>query len=141
MKTVSAGIAMLFALCATASAQEAANTTTLSLELNAVKQIDDACQMTFLVRNQLGADIDDLAFEFALFGADGGIQQLVTLDFNGVATNKTRVLQFAIPQLACSSLTRILVNGATACAGPALAKTACIDKLVLNGRPDISFDL
>ncbi len=136
-------VAATLAVATPAVAQESASQQagTLELELNALKPADNACQLTFLVTNDLGAALDGLAYEFALFGSDGGIDQLVTLDFGGLDADRTRVLQFAIPQLSCGDVSRILINDATTCSGNGIAESACIDRLSVNARPDIAFGL
>lgn len=112
---------------------------TLAIELNAVQPSDTGCRVTFLATNTLGAPLDRAAVEVAFFGAEGGIDRIVTLEFKALAQGKTKVLQFDLANLACPDISRLLINDITACQGPDLAPEACLDRLVTSARPDIAF--
>jgi hypothetical protein len=111
----------------------------LALELNALQPADTGCRVTFLATNTLGGVVDRAGVEIAFFSGDGAINRIVTLDFKGLTEGKTKVLQFQLNDLACSDISRLLVNDITACEGTGLAPSACIDGLVTTSRPDIVF--
>jgi hypothetical protein len=111
----------------------------LTVELNAVEPADGGCKVTFLATNSLGADIDRTALELALFRTDGAIQRMVTLEFKALPQAKTKVLQFQIPALDCADLGRVLINDITACEGPDLAASACLDRLETRALSDLAF--
>jgi hypothetical protein len=118
-------------------AQEAAPT--LSLELNALQPADGACRVTFLVTNGLAAPIETATVEVAFFGAAGGIDRLVSLDFKALATGKTKVVQFALAGLDCGAVSRVLVNDVTACTGAGLDAAACLAALATSSRVSAAF--
>lgn len=111
---------------------------TLAVELNAMQPAEGACRITFLASNGL-APIERVSLEVALFGAGGGIDRLVSLDFKGLATGKTRVVQFALPGLDCQSVTRVLINDVTACDGDGLDAAACLAALSTSSRVPAEF--
>ncbi|MFY8032413.1 MAG: hypothetical protein ACOVO5_11330 [Devosia sp.] len=126
------------ALCsAPAVAQDAP--TPLSLELNALQPSDKGCRITLVASNGLGTAIEKASFELALFGATGGIDRLVSLDFKGLAVGKTKVLQFELAGLDCAAVTRVLINDVTACDGAGLDPAACATNLVTSSRVDATF--
>lgn len=139
MRCLSAIAALsLFLLPLNADAQEELSVA-LTVELNAAEPADGGCKVTFLATNTLGADIDRTALELALFKTDGAIQRMVTLDFKALPQAKTKVLQFQIPALDCADLGRVLVNDVTACEGPELSATACLDQLQTRALSDLAF--
>lgn len=139
MKKIIAPMLILTALTVPAMAQEAPSETVLKLELNALQQAEAGCRITFLAVNKLGSTLDKAAFEIALFDQGGGIDQLVTLDFNALAQGKTKVLQFELPALECTDVGRILINDASACTGDAIVPSDCLDRLTTSSKVDIMF--
>lgn len=133
-------VLLVLTLCAPVMAQEA-NPPALELELNALQPAESGCKLTFLATNRLGAPLDRAAIETALFDQDGAIDRIVTLDFKGLTEGKTKVLQFALADLPCAGLGRILINDIPTCSGAGLAPTACLAKLKTSARPDIVFGL
>lgn len=123
-----------------AMAQEAQVQGALDLDLNAMQATDTGCKVAFVAKNGLEGDIDTVAFEMALFGTDGGLQQLVTLEFADLTAGKTKVLQFNLPGVDCGSVGRILINDVTACDGD-IAETACLDALKPATRLDVTFGI
>jgi hypothetical protein len=111
------------------------------LELNALQQSDTGCRITFLAENRLGSEIGKASFELALFGADGGIDRLVALDFGALPEGKSRVVQFELKQLACDEIGRVLVNDITACEGGDLTPAACLAALVPSTRTSAGFGI
>ncbi len=101
----------------------------LQLDLNALQPAQDACRVTFLATNGLGAGLDKASFELAIFGKDGVIQRVVLLDFKGLTSGKTKVVQFDLKGIDCPSVSRILVNDVTACEGTGIEAGACLAAL------------
>lgn len=108
----------------------------LSLELNALQQQDDACRIIFLAENRLGTDLSALSFETVLIDTDGVVDRLTLFDFQTLPESRTRVRQFDLDQTQCESIGRILINGAAACDGEGLTGTECIDALTLSSKTD-----
>ena len=132
-------LATLFAMSvAPVAAVEAGQ---FGLELNALQQSEAGCRITFLAENRLGSEIDKASFELALFGAEGGIDRLVALDFGALPEGKSRVVQFELKQLACADIGRVLINDITACEGGALTPATCLAALAPSTRTTASFGI
>jgi hypothetical protein len=130
-------ILLMATLCATpALAQEAPPARSLALELNALTASETGCRVTFLATNRLGTELSRSAFEIALFGAGGGIERLVSLDFKAMPEGKTRVLQFDIGELGCDKVSRVLINDVVACEGTGLDPKVCLAGLSTASRLD-----
>lgn len=113
----------------------------IKLELNAARANGDACRMSFLFRNDMPQEIEDLALEVVFFNTDGLVEQFFMLKSGRLPEGKSRVRQFDMPKMACDGISRILVNDVAACDGGALTPRACLDALDVTSRSDIGLGL
>ncbi|MBZ9975061.1 hypothetical protein [Mesorhizobium sp. BR-1-1-10] len=111
----------------------------LTLELNAAQPSGKGCRLTFLVSNDLGADLTEAAFEIALFNKAGIVDRLTVLDFKDLPHGKTKVTRFDLAGTDCTKVSRVLVNSGTDCAGTGVEPTACMRKLKTDTRTGIAF--
>ena len=125
-------------IAAVAQAQEPARPA-LQLELNAVQPSDKGCRLTFVVTNDLGADLSKAAFEIALFNEAGVVDRLTVLDFKDLPAGKTKVTRFDLAGTDCAKVSRVLVNAATECTGSGIEPTACMRGLKTSTRAGIAF--
>lgn len=131
-------VATALALLSTpALAEDAAKT--LTLDLNALQPATDACRVTFLATNGLGVALDKSSFELAIFGKDGVIQRVVLLDFKNLTAGKTKVVQFDLKSIDCTTVSRILVNDVTACEGQGIDAGACLAALKTSTETQVTF--
>lgn len=131
--------ATIFVAASPASAQEAAAESQLSLELNAAQPSDRGCRLTFVVTNNLGAELTKAAFEVALFNDAGVVDRLTVLDFNELPVGKTKVARFDLAGADCTKISRVLVNNATECTGAGIDPKACLTQLKPTTRAEIVF--
>lgn len=136
MRTLLTSLFVL-ALAGTAMAQSPE----FDIELNALTPSDAGCRVTFLATNRLGAELTRAAFEIALFGADGGIDRLVSLEFKAMPDGKARVLQFDLAGLTCENISRVLINDVVACEGDGLDPRTCLAALKPSSRLSTGFGL
>ncbi len=106
----------------------------LAIELNALSPSETGCRVTFLATNQMGTELTRSALEVALFGADGGIDRMVSLEFKAMPEGKARVLQFDLSGLDCSNISRVLINDVVACEGDGLDPRICLAALKPSSR-------
>jgi hypothetical protein len=124
---------------APAWAQEPAPRPALTLELNAAQPFGKGCRLTFVVMNNLGADLSKAAFEIALFNEAGVVDRLTVLDFKDLPAGKTKVTRFDLAGGDCTRISRLLVNSATECSGAGIEPNACLRKLQTDTRTGIAF--
>ena len=128
-----------------ARAQEAAKTPApvpaLVLELNGAQPSDKGCRLTFVVTNNLGAELTKAAFEIALFNEAGVVDRLTVLDFNELPEGKTKVARFDLAGADCAKISRVLVNTATECTGVGIDPKACLSQLKPETKSTISFGM
>jgi hypothetical protein len=127
------------------SAQEAAKapapSPALVLELNGTQPSDKGCRLTFVVTNNLGAELTKAAFEIALFNETGVVDRLTVLDFNELPAGKTKVARFDLAGTKCEKISRVLINTATECAGPGVDPKACLRQLKPETKSGIFFGM
>ncbi|MER9968215.1 hypothetical protein [Mesorhizobium sp. M0060] len=109
----------------------------LILELNGAQPSDKGCRLTFVVTNNLGADLSKAAFEIALFNEAGVVDRLTVLDFKELPAGKTKVTRFDLAGTDCGKVSRVLINSATECAGT--EPNACMRGLKTQTRTGIAF--
>lgn len=106
----------------------------LYLELNAVQNVQGACRLTFLARNDTASPIEQAVFETVVFDGSGGVVSLSLFDFRELPLNRPRVRQFDLPGMSCENIGQALINGASTCTVDGGASTICQDALKLNSR-------
>jgi hypothetical protein len=122
------------------SAQDAAAPApALVLELNGAQPSDKGCRLTFVVTNNLGAELTKAAFEIALFNEAGVVDRLTVLDFNELPAGKTKVARFDLAGTDCTKISRVLVNHATECTGAGIDPKACLAQLKPETKSTIVF--
>ncbi|WP_306113434.1 MULTISPECIES: hypothetical protein [unclassified Roseovarius] len=118
-------------------ADETAIGANVSLELNATKSGEDSCTLTFMVINGHPEPIDKAVYETVLFDVGGQVDRLTLFDFGTLPPGRPRVRQFSVTGTTCEQLGQVLINGAHACAAPALSASACETGLQLSTRTEI----
>ncbi|GGX67021.1 hypothetical protein GCM10007385_40110 [Tateyamaria omphalii] len=119
------------------AAQETDVTGKVAVELNTVSDGEGACTLTFMVTNGHPVDIEKLVYETVLFDAAGSVDRLTLFDFGALPVGRPRVRQFAVPDLTCDGLGRVLFNGLHTCASDGLAQQDCAKGLLPSSRVEI----
>ena len=119
-----------------------AQTGNFELELNTAADVGDVCRLTFVATNTTGIELTETSYEVAAFNAEQVVSALLVLEFGALPLNKTRVVQFDLPQTKCASLSRILVNRQDACRSADGEHDICLKSLSASSRiPAIPFGL
>jgi hypothetical protein len=113
----------------------------LQLELNAAQPTDKGCRLVFVIKNELGASLTRAALEIAMFNEAGVVDRLSVLEFKDLVAGKTKVSRFELAGVQCSNISRLLVNGATACEGEGVQPQACQTALALSSKAGIEFGI
>lgn len=112
----------------------------LSVELNAADPVGETCRLTFVLRNDMDVDIDQLTVETVLFSKEGQVVLLTLFDFAAIPVGRPRVRQFQVPNVSCDSLGMVLVNGADTCSGDGLDPATCESTLSVSSRTNIALE-
>ncbi|SKA38737.1 hypothetical protein [Consotaella salsifontis] len=121
------------------TAQGRANAPVFRLELNGAAPEGDACRLTFVATNDLGATLEASGFEMVLFDAKGMVDRMTVFDFGRMPRGKTLVKRFDVPKTDCAGLSRILVNGAARCEGEGIDARTCGDALATGNKTELAF--
>lgn len=111
----------------------------LSLELNTMDDLDDVCRLTFIATNNTGTAIEAASFETVVFDTDGVVKSLSLFEFRDLPVDRLRVRRFALPELPCSTIGKVLINGANTCVVNGSESDICMQALSLNSRVDVEF--
>ena len=133
-----AALAAALALCAPAGASAADKAVTI--ELNKATDAGPGCRLTFVVGNQTGSLLDKLSYEVAVFDAAKTVMKLVLFEFGRFPVGKTKVVELALTGVACTNISRILINTAPACVADGADSTICLDALRTSSQTQIVFD-
>lgn len=111
----------------------------LVVELNALQPTANGCRFTFMVTNNLKAELSSVGFELVLFDKAGMVSKMTIVDFKDLPDGKTKVRQFDFSGVDCTNLGRVLINDATECKGPGVEPGACVRALRTETRTDAAF--
>lgn len=127
------GRVLLVALLALwASASDALAEDDITLELNKLETVKDACQAYFLIAEKAGKPLQSLKADLIIFGKDGGIAKRLIAELGPIRPKKTSVKIFAL-ELACPEISGVLLNDVASCA-PDATPEACLDRLQVSSR-------
>lgn len=143
LRPMAAGL-LAFALATGANAQtpDGQAAPSLALSLSALTPRDDGCRLAFVIRNQMGQEIDDLAVEIAIFRDGGALDRLMRLGFGVLIEGKTRVVQFDLDETPCEAIDHVLINDVARCDGGALDPMACLRAIdPASSAGDVEFTL
>ena len=90
-----------------------------------------------MITNGLDTQVDKVVYETVRFDTSGQVNRLTLFDFGTLPPARPRVRQFAVPDMTCDQLGRVLFNGANACEGTGLADGICGTGLLPSTRTQI----
>ena len=140
-KYAALGAALIVGTVSTASAQDSAE---FSLELNnAADTTNGDCRLTFVAANRLGTALSDVAYEVAVFDANGIVSRILVLELGALSDGKTKVLQFDLAGQQCANTSRMIVNAVAACtqADGTVSGDLCLSGLAAASRGAIQFGI
>ncbi len=109
----------------------------LLIELNALKDLDGACRLTFFAQNMTEEEIEEAVFETVIFDATGAVVRLSLFDFRDLPAGRPRVRQFDLPGMACDKVGRALINGANSCVVAGTESKVCHEALSPISRVEV----
>lgn len=120
----------------------AAGDRSITLELNNLTQVDNNCRVTFLTQNQMSVEIGEFGVQIVLFDQQQQVTgNFVTLKIGRMGEGRSRVRQFILPDVTCDSVSSILINDVTECAGEGLDVTTCLDALRTSSKVSAALNL
>lgn len=119
----------------------AAESGKIAVELNDLQAADNGCRAVFVLKNDLGKALDKVTFRVVSFDGKGHASLFLSLDVGPLPVGKTRVMRFDLgDKLACSDVSRVVLDDVTACAGADVAPGECLSAVALSSRAPVPFD-
>lgn len=118
----------------------AADDKTIAIELNKTTDTDAGCRLTFVVKNDTASLLEKTSYEIAAFDGSKTVMKLLKFEFGRLPVGKTKVVEFALAGVACTNISRILVNTSPECVADGAASTVCLDALRTSSLTQIVFD-
>ena len=110
----------------------------MSIELNKAETADNACVAAFVMRSDMGQDLDRFSLDLYVFDTDGIIARQLVLDLAPLRNDKTTVVRFPLTGGPCETIGRILVNDVPSCRSAASGEDLdCVTGLSLSSRDRI----
>ena len=133
-----AGLAGCAMIAADAAAAEPGK---IGVEFNDLQQADSGCRAVFVLNNGLEKPLDQLTFRVVAFDGKGHATLFLSLDVGSLPVGKTRILRFDLgDKVACSDVSRLVLDDVTACSGPEVAAGDCLAAVALSTKAGIPFD-
>jgi hypothetical protein len=126
-----AAVAMILTLWANAAAADEQN---LQIELNKTEDSGGGCLASFVVENKLGHTLDRFSLDLFVFDKEGIIARQVLLDMAPLRKSKTTVANFALVQVSCDSIGKVLVNDIPSCRSEDGSLLDCLTDLKVSSR-------
>lgn len=132
------------------AAQETVETPTeqapgaLSMELNRMSDGEEGgCGLVVVTTNRLSQGLKRAAWQVAVFDQDGVVKSLPVLDFGALPVGKSKVGVFQMPDGACDTISRIIINDVAECTADdgSDLRDSCLQSLETQNRSDIDFGL
>jgi len=111
----------------------------ISIELNRVSEVKDACRMSFVFTNGLEVPVETLLIETVLFNKEQSVERFLVLKSRPLSPRKIRVQQFDVRGVACGRLGKLLLNDIKDCKTGDLTAAGCLEKIVPSSRTDVPF--
>lgn len=110
----------------------------IAIELNKAETADNACVAAFVMRSDMGQDLDRFSLDLYVFDTDGIIARQLVLDLAPLRNDKTTVVRFPLTGGPCEKIGRILVNDVPSCRSAANGEDLdCVSGLSLTSRDRI----
>ncbi|WP_246057769.1 hypothetical protein [Arenibacterium halophilum] len=135
MKQFALAAAIVAGTACAATAQQSADSTGLSVELNKVEDIDGGgCRAYFLFRNGTGTSYEGFEMSLAILDGQGVIDRLLSIDAAPLPVARTTLKLFEIPELACTDISEILLHDLTSCKPQNAGEQDCFPILTLGSK-------
>lgn len=87
----------------------------ITVELNKLETVPNACRGFFLIANATTEPLRELKLDVFFFDKGGVILNRVGLNFADIRAERSRVVIFDVPNTSCNDVGRLLINDVLAC--------------------------
>jgi hypothetical protein len=110
----------------------------IAVELNKLEAAGGDCQATVVTTNGFSR-LDSLKLDLVVFDGDGIVAKRLAAELGPLAAKKTVVKTFPVKGLACSAMSRVVLNDVLTCEGPSGPVPDCLDGIEPKSRTNVAF--
>ncbi len=119
--------------------QPAAPAQRIGVELNRLEDSDGGCRIYMVFSNPSADALSSLKLELISFDPAGVINRRLLVEGGPLSADKTVVKLFAMSDVACGEIDRILLNDVPSCEGGGGPLPDCLSRLDISSRADAAF--
>lgn len=121
------------------SAADAAPAGKVSLELNKLEQVEDACRAYLVLQNGTETTFGELELDIVLFDREDVIQRRLAVNTAPLRAGKTTVKAFEIDRQRCDAVGRVLLNDVLKCSSDEGRRDDCLGLVSVSSRAGPDF--
>lgn len=130
-------------LCATAlmliPALALAQVGGVTVELNKLAQVDNACRAYLVTQNLTETSFDSLQLDVVMFDTNGIVAKRLAVEIGPLTSGKTSLKVFDIAGLPCDKIGQLLLNDVLQCRDDKGARTDCLSLIQVSSRAKVAF--
>ncbi|MDZ7811309.1 MAG: Tat pathway signal sequence domain protein [Arhodomonas sp.] len=111
----------------------------VTVELNKLEADGADCRAYLVLENGTDITFEALRLDLVMFGQDGIIAKRLAVDTAPLPAGKTSVKVFAMSELSCAEIGRVLLNGVLGCADAEGDRDDCLARLSPESRAGVPF--
>ena len=112
----------------------------VTIELNRLESLADACRTYFVIKNGSKEAFEDIKLDMFIFSKEEIVLRRYVISTGDLKPGKTVVRLFEIPELECDKIGRFLVNEISSCETKAGPIEQCGDRVATSSRTGNSFE-
>ena len=109
----------------------------VNIELNKVEQINEACRVFLVIKNNSSHDFNALKLDLVLFNQDDVIYKNMLVELAPLESEKKSVKAFDLKNYQCAHLSSLLVNKIFQCNSTTATDLDCMELINLSTKNDI----
>lgn len=109
----------------------------IHIELNKLEPQDTSCQAYIVVKNATENAVEDFSVDLVLFDNDGIISRRLAVNLAPMRAGSTSVKVFGVKEIACTAISRMLVNDVLRCQVGGVARDDCPGLIETASRSDV----
>lgn len=111
----------------------------VTVELNKLEQVDNACRAYLVTQNLTDTHFDSLQLDIVMFDNDGIVAKRLAVEIAPMAPGKTSLKVFDIAGLPCDKIGQLLLNDVIQCRDDKGVRTDCLSLVRVSSRDKVAF--
>lgn len=111
----------------------------VTVELNKLQQVDNACRAFLVTQNMTDTQFESLQLDVVMFNNDGIVAKRLAVEIGPMAPDKTSLKVFDIADLPCDKIGQLLLNDVIQCRDDKGVRTDCLSLIQVSSRDKVAF--